>query len=116
MEKFLTDYNGSRKLEIPRGYSFSNPTLMQLYVAYKVSMLPYFGNFSGTGAGKTLSAVLASRVINSKMTVVICPNDVVEQWKNSILQVFPNSNVVTGKSCILCQNILKRVSIPSLEL
>ena len=36
---------------------------MQLYVAYKVSMLPYFGNFSGTGAGKTLSAVLASRVI-----------------------------------------------------
>ena len=43
---------------------------MQLYVAYKVSMLPYFGNFSGTGAGKTLSAVLASRVIDSKMTVM----------------------------------------------
>ena len=37
VEKFLTDYDGSRKLEIPRGYSFSTPTLMQLYVAYKVS-------------------------------------------------------------------------------
>ena len=59
---------------------------MQLYVAYKVRMLPYFGNFSGTGAGKTLSAILASRVIQSKMTVVICPNDVVDQWKKSILK------------------------------
>ena len=73
-------------------------------MAYKVSMLPYFGNFSGTGAGKTLSAVLASRVINSKMTVVICPNDVVEQWKNSILQVFPISNVVTGRAAFYVKN------------
>ena len=107
VEKFLTDYDGSRKLEIPEGYSFSNPTLMQLYVAYKVNMLPYFGNFSGTGAGKTLSAVLASRIINSKMTVVICPNDVVEQWNNSILQVFPNSNVVTGRATFYVKNSQK---------
>ena len=33
---------------------------MQLYVAYKDKASQYFGNFSGTGAGKTLSAVLAS--------------------------------------------------------
>ena len=31
------------------------------------------------------------------MTVIVCPNDVVEQWKNSILEVFPNSKVVTGR-------------------
>ena len=57
------------------------PTLMQLYVAYKVNTNQYFGNFSGTGAGKILSAVLVNRVIHSKMTLIICPNDVVAQWK-----------------------------------
>ncbi len=74
-----------------------NPTLMQLYVAYKVKTLPFFGNFSGTGAGKTLSAVLASRVIDSKMTLIVCPNDVVDQWAKNIVEIFPNSKVITGK-------------------
>jgi superfamily II DNA or RNA helicase len=66
-------------------------------VAYKVTNLPYFGNFSGTGAGKTLSAILASRLIDSKVTVIVCPNDVVEQWKRNILDTFPTSKVTTGK-------------------
>ena len=57
---------------------------MQLYTAYKVKMNPQFGNFSGTGMEKTLSANLASRVIDSKVTLIVCPNDVVEQWKNVI--------------------------------
>ena len=53
---------------------------------------------SGTGAGKTLSAILASRMIDSKMSVIICPNDVVDQWKEQIKKAFPNdSNVLTGK-------------------
>jgi superfamily II DNA or RNA helicase len=76
---------------------------MQSYVAYKVKTLPYFGNFSGTGAGKTLSAILSSRVIESNVTVVVCPNDVVEQWKRSILETFPNSKVVTGKGAFNIQ-------------
>ena len=70
---------------------------MQSYVAYKVKNLPYFGNFSGTGAGKTLSAILASRIIDSKLTVIVCPNDVVDQWRRNILEVFPDSQVITGK-------------------
>jgi superfamily II DNA or RNA helicase len=70
---------------------------MQMYVAYKTKNLDYFGNFSGTGSGKTLSAVLASRVIDSKMTVIVCPNDVVEQWAKSIIEIFPDSKVITGK-------------------
>jgi hypothetical protein len=60
---------------------------MQLYIAYKIKTSPYFGNFSGTGAGKTLSAVLASRVIDSKMTLIVCPNDVVAFIVNTILSV-----------------------------
>jgi superfamily II DNA or RNA helicase len=98
IDVFLEDYEGSSNLKIPADYSFPYPpTLMQRYVAYKVTNQPYFGNFSGTGAGKTLSAILASRVIDSKVTVIVCPNDVVEQWKRNILDTFPSSKVITGK-------------------
>ena len=80
MQTFLSDYERTQSIKAPDGYAFpKNPTLMQLYVAFKVKALPFFGNFSGTGAGKTLSAVLASRVIDSKMTLIVCPNDIVGQ-------------------------------------
>jgi N12 class adenine-specific DNA methylase len=98
VETFLADYEGTQNIKIPNGYAFPyHPTLMQLYVGYKVKTSPYFGNFSGTGAGKTLSAVLASRVIDSKMTLIVCPNDVVGQWEKSVLEIFPDSVVKTGK-------------------
>ena len=63
---------------------------MQLYTAYKVKVNPQFGNFSETGMEKTLSAILASRVIDSNVTLIVCPNDVVEQWKNVIREAFPD--------------------------
>jgi superfamily II DNA or RNA helicase len=98
LDSFLSDYQACSKMVLPSGYSFpGKPTLMQLYVAHKVMSLPYFGNFSATGTGKTLSAILASRMIGSKMTVIVCPNDVVDQWKRSIVEVFPDSKVSTGK-------------------
>jgi superfamily II DNA or RNA helicase len=97
-DSFLADYEGTQNIKIPPGYAFPYPpTLMQLYVAYKVNTNQYFGNFSGTGAGKTLSAVLASRILDGKMTLIVCPNDVVDQWKKSILDIFPDSKVITGK-------------------
>ena len=70
---------------------------MQKFVAYKISTSPYFGNFSGTGAGKTLSAILASRIIDSKMTVIVCPNDIVSQWENEVKRMFSNSYTFTDK-------------------
>jgi superfamily II DNA or RNA helicase len=51
------------------------------------------------GAGKTLSAILASRVANNgenKMTVVVCLNDIVDQWEKDIWRAFPDSNVIKG--------------------
>jgi superfamily II DNA or RNA helicase len=100
VDTFLSDYKGTQniKSKLPDGYSFPHhPTLMQLYVANKIKTNPFFGNFSGTGAGKTLSAVLASRVIDSKMTVIVCPNDVVDQWAKNIVEIFADSKVITGK-------------------
>jgi superfamily II DNA or RNA helicase len=97
-ESFLSDYEGTQNIKVPDGYAFPyDPTLMQRYVAYKVKTTPYFGNFSGTGTGKTLSAVLASRVIDSKITLIVCPNDVVDQWARNIIEIFPDSKVITGK-------------------
>jgi superfamily II DNA or RNA helicase len=105
VDTFLLDYEGTQTIQKPDGYAFPyDPTLMQWYVSYKVKSTPYFGNFSGTGAGKTLSAVLASRVIDSKMTVIVCPNDVVDQWKKNILEIFPKSNVITGKEAFYTEH------------
>ena len=101
VETFLAEYQNAKNIEVPNGYSFtvSNddvavtkpPSLMQKYVAYMVSSNLSYGNFSGTGAGKTLSAILASRIIGSKMTVIVCPNDIVGQWMQEIYRVFPQS-------------------------
>ena len=52
VESFLTDYRDTKEIMIPAHYAFPYPpTLMQLYVAYKVKSLPYFGNFSGDWCG-----------------------------------------------------------------
>jgi Phage-integrase repeat unit len=98
IDTFLSDYEGAKSIKRPDGYSFTNenkkilePTLMQKYVAYKDKTNLRFGNFSGTGAGKTLSAILSSRIIDSKMTIIICPNAVVDQWAIDIKKTFPDS-------------------------
>lgn len=98
VETFLTDYKNTKNLPLPDTYSFPKPpVLMQRYVAYKLKSEPYFGNFSGTGAGKTLSAVLASRVTDSKLTLIVCPNEVVDYWQRRILEIFPDSRTILGK-------------------
>jgi superfamily II DNA or RNA helicase len=109
VETFLKDYHGTRNLKIPTEYSFNDPRtgklvepfLMQRYVAYKLKQLSNFGNFSGTGAGKTLSAILASQIIGSKLILIVCPNDVVGHWKKNIHEIFPRARVITGKDVFL---------------
>src|SRR5205807_1497398 len=67
--RFLSEYYGAKELAIPPGYRFMKngkmalPNLMQKRAAFLVKTRKKVGNWSGTGAGKTLSAVLASRVI-----------------------------------------------------
>ena len=112
-KRFLDDYDGTMEILklIPSNYSFKDfktkkiayPRLMQLYFTNKIRKNPFYLNLSGTGSGKTLSAVLASRILDCKVTLVVCPNDVVEQWggnpekgKNGdIKDIFPDSVVYT---------------------
>jgi len=102
-QEFLSEYNRALNLKIPKGYDFriegkfEGPNLMQKLTAAKVVHEKRIGNWSGTGAGKTLSAILASRVINAHNTLICCPNALANNpnqgWSNEILSVYPDSNV-----------------------
>jgi len=99
--EFLDEYHRAKSLEIPAGYAFrkdgklASPNLMQRLIAVQVRDQKRVGNWSGTGAGKTLSAVLASRVVGANLTLVCCPNSVVNGWKDAIFEIFPYSQVAT---------------------
>lgn len=99
-DTFLEEYTRSKQLPLPEGYAFRDaggevrrPKLMQLLIAYKVFRDGRVLNLSGTGTGKTLSAILASRVIGAQLTVISCPNATVSAWSQTILNAFPDSDV-----------------------
>ena len=100
-DSFLSEHAAALALPIPPGYSFhvagvpAPPNLMQRLVAVRLLRDRRFGNWSGTGAGKTLSAILASRVCDASLSVICCPNAVVENWAREIRKVFPDSHVAT---------------------
>lgn len=99
--RFWNEYREAKDLPVPGGYAFTvegkpqAPNLMQRHFAVRVREKNRVGNWSGTGAGKTLAAVLATRVVGSKLTVVCCPNSVVEGWLDAIKDIFPDSIVAT---------------------
>ncbi len=102
-EEFFIEYRAAAALKIPKEYAFMigedvvYPNLMQRHVAVEIHKRKRFGNWSGPGAGKTLSAVLASRVCECPLTIVWCPNSVVGDftsgWSGEILRIFPDSDV-----------------------
>ena len=94
---FLEEYNKVVSFIPPKGYSFPyQPNMMQKLTVQRVKDYKRYGNWSGTGAGKTISFIIASREIDSKLTVVICLNSTVSQLEEDILDVYPNSLVHTN--------------------
>jgi hypothetical protein len=103
-DRFLAEFNDAEALQVPAGYTFRPtpdaeivlPNLMQRRVAVCVREKRRFGNWSGMGAGKTLSAILATRVVESGLTIICCPNAVVEDgWAKEIANAFPTCEVQT---------------------
>jgi superfamily II DNA or RNA helicase len=103
-DRFLAEYTEAEALELPAGYSFRlggpdspivPPNLMQRRVAVSVRAQRRFGNWSGMGAGKTVSAILSTRVVDAGLTVICCPNAVVDGWATEIAKTFPNVEVQT---------------------
>ena len=66
---------------------------MQRLTVHRLINEKSYGNWSGTGAGKTLSAILAGRVATAKNTLIICNNATVEGWVNSINEYFLNNKI-----------------------
>jgi len=101
VEDFLGELRAAERFELPQGYRFRpggsetvvRPNLMQRHVALSVCRRRRFGNWSGMGAGKTLSAILATRTAKAKMTVVVCPNAVVKNWCQEIDGAFEGCQV-----------------------
>jgi hypothetical protein len=98
-DRFLSEIQQARALPVPEDYRFQSngkpaePNLMQRHFAVRVLNNSRVGNWSGTGAGKTLAAIYASRLVSSRLTVICCPNSVVSGWTRSIQEIFPNSDV-----------------------
>jgi superfamily II DNA or RNA helicase len=100
LNRFETDYLEANAMQIPDGYSSqkipaNKIKLMQKLICTKLIKSPTksLGNYSKAGAGKTLSAILASRYVNSKNTLLLAMNSTCEQWANEIVEFFPDTKV-----------------------
>ena len=64
--------------------------------ALMISERKQFANWSETGSGKTISGVLTSRYIDSKITLIFAVNSTVSNWtENAIRQAYHDSKVYT---------------------
>ena len=99
---FKKEYDMVCSYKVPKGFNahnehkdgtieYFNPNMMQKLCVKKLLENHYYGNWSGMGSGKTLSAIIASREINSHLTVVVALNSNTTQWGDSILNAYPES-------------------------
>ena len=95
-DKFISEHNEVSKITPPTDYIFKYPpNLMQKLVTYRMKQEKLYGNWSGTGAGKTLSSIFCGRYLNLKNTIIICNNSTISGWVNSIHEYFNKSIVYT---------------------
>ena len=98
-ETFLNEYAEVTSVQTDEEYQFPyQPSLMQKLMVYYLQNNKSFGNWCGTGAGKTNAFLFATRKTKSHVTVAIVPNDVIDTLKNSIAAIYPNSNIIVPQS------------------
>ena len=96
---FKEEYDTVVNYSPPKGYNFNKkgvvlpPNLMQKLTVNRIKEFKRYGNWSGTGAGKTLSFIIATIEVDARLTVVICLNATVNQLKEEIIGVYPDSLV-----------------------
>lgn len=99
LDTFMMEYKSVQNERVGPDYKFEYPpSLMQKLMSYRIATNPYYGNWCGTGAGKTNAFLIASRRIDARVTVCVCPNAVVETIRKSILRVYPESTIIIPKS------------------
>tara|TARA_B100001059_G_scaffold174875_1_gene175230 strand:+ start:1957 stop:5094 length:3138 start_codon:yes stop_codon:yes gene_type:complete len=91
---FFEEHREINKIKLPKDYKFKyEPNDMQKLIAYRLQKEKRYGNWSGTGAGKTLAAIFSGRHLELKNTVIVCNNATVKGWLKSSQEYFNNSNV-----------------------
>ena len=99
LDTFMMEYKSVQNEKVGPDYKFEYPpSLMQKLMSYRIATNPYYGNWCGTGAGKTNAFLIASRRIDARVTVCVCPNAVVETIRKSIRRVYPGSTIIIPKS------------------
>ena len=99
-EEFLSEYQGAKSLDIPKTYQFvdlkgrqRDPKLMQRLVAYRLLRDKRLLNLSGTGTGKTLSAIFAAQVCQAKRILISSPNGAISTWVKAFTSAFPKARL-----------------------
>ncbi len=95
---FLEEFEGARNLQIPPSYQFRDlrgcprdPKLMQRLVAFRLQRDKRLLNLSGTGTGKTLSAIFSAQVCSCKRIFITCPNGVIGSWERTFNSAYPDA-------------------------
>ena len=116
--KFLEEYNGAKNLIIPKSYKFRDlkgkarePKLMQKLVSFRLLRDKRILNLSGTGTGKTLSAILAAQICNSQRIFISCPNGVIDSWIRTFRSGFPDAILHIKPENWLINLVSKKVNV-----
>lgn len=105
--EFARQVRAAQEFNLPDGYNAIRvdekgddyelrPFLSQTMFALEVEKRRRVANLSGTGAGKTVSAILAARHIGAKETVMFVPASVTRQWSREVTAAFPDTDVRIG--------------------
>jgi hypothetical protein len=92
---FQAELEGARSIQVPEGWAFTvngvptQPNMMQRRAAFEVKTKKRVGNWSGVGSGKTVSAILSSRVVDARHTLVIAANATLAGWRREIRNAYP---------------------------
>lgn len=97
---FFEEYVAITNFTLPDDYNFRDesgkiiePNLMQKLTQHRLLRDKSYGNWTDTGGGKTLAAILAGRSAKANHTLIICNNATVEGWVKSINEYFINNNI-----------------------
>lgn len=91
---FFDEYDEVIAYQPPQGYQFPYKlNAMQQLTVFRMIKNRRYGNWSGTGAGKTISFIVSSRQVNARLTVLVGLNSTIKQLGEAIVEVFPDSKV-----------------------
>lgn len=96
IERFINEFYSVGNYNPPAGYKHWSPNIMQKLYVKRLVERKYYANWSGMGSGKTISAIIASREIDARLTVIAVINGTDEQWCEEILKAYPDSVVYNG--------------------